>query len=137
MAAVTRRQMKSSGSGPSRRLLRESWRRIVDLSSGSSGRWPDAMTVELHAGLISDGDSNNRMLIIHVDNLPTRDELSALELWSRGATSNSSLLVFLPSGCLLLQRSKICKTSFIDGLLEGELLVQINPSFNTVLISSK
>uniref|UniRef100_A0A7C9EEU5 Uncharacterized protein n=1 Tax=Opuntia streptacantha TaxID=393608 RepID=A0A7C9EEU5_OPUST len=60
-----------------------------------------------------------------------------LPLPKRGAKSYSFTLFFLPEPSRALHLRSTCKTSFIDGLWEGKVLVHINPILNTLLISSK
>ncbi|KAI7756140.1 hypothetical protein M8C21_013636 [Ambrosia artemisiifolia] len=55
----------------------------------------DAMTVEMHAGLASDGGSKLKMLISYVDNLPTGDETGVFYALDLGGTNFRVLRVKL------------------------------------------
>ncbi|KAM0034675.1 putative hexokinase [Helianthus debilis subsp. tardiflorus] len=55
----------------------------------------DAMTVEMHAGLASEGGSKLKMLITYVDNLPTRDEQGVYYALDLGGTNFRVLRVQL------------------------------------------
>lgn len=55
----------------------------------------DAMTVEMHAGLASDGGSKLKMLISYVDNLPTGDETGIFYALDLGGTNFRVLRVKL------------------------------------------
>lgn len=68
---VVRRRMKSAGK----------WGRVIEILKvfeedcatpvGKLRQVADAMTVEMHAGLASEGGSKLKMLISYVDNLPS------------------------------------------------------------------
>lgn len=55
----------------------------------------DAMTVEMHAGLASDGGSKLKMLISYVDNLPTGDEEGLFYALDLGGTNFRVLRILL------------------------------------------
>lgn len=55
----------------------------------------DAMTVEMHAGLASEGGSKLKMLITYVDNLPTGDEAGVFYALDLGGTNFRVLRVQL------------------------------------------
>ncbi|XP_022893292.1 hexokinase-2-like [Olea europaea var. sylvestris] len=55
----------------------------------------DAMTVEMHAGLASEGGSKLKMLISYVDNLPTGDEKGVFYALDLGGTNFRVLRVQL------------------------------------------
>lgn len=70
-AVVVRRRMKREGKwGKAREILKELEEKcgtpVVKLKQVA-----DAMTVEMHAGLASEGGSKLKMIISHVDCLPT------------------------------------------------------------------
>ena len=68
---VVRHRMKSSGKwAKSMEILREFEEKCATPVS-KLRQVADAMTVEMHAGLASDGGSKLKMLISYVDNLPT------------------------------------------------------------------
>lgn len=70
VAVVRRRRMRKDGTyGKAMGIvkeLEEKWGTTV----GKLRQVADDMTVEMHAGLVSDGGSKLKMLISHVDNLP-------------------------------------------------------------------
>lgn len=55
----------------------------------------DAMTVEMHAGLASEGGSKLKMIISYVDNLPTGDERGSFYALDLGGTNFRVLRVLL------------------------------------------
>lgn len=78
----------------------------------------DAMTVEMHAGLASEGGSKLKMLISYVDNLPTGDEEGVFYALDLGGTNFRVLRVELggKSGGILNQE-------FAEVLIPPELMV--------------
>ncbi|MBA0739807.1 hypothetical protein Gogos_013042, partial [Gossypium gossypioides] len=68
----------------------------------------DAMTVEMHAGLASEGGSKLKMLITYVDSLPTGDEKGLFYALDLGGTNFRVLRVLLggKDGGILKQQFK-------------------------------
>ncbi|KAE8658206.1 Hexokinase-2 [Hibiscus syriacus] len=71
-ALVVRHRMKSSGKWTC--SVAEEFKEKCRTPSWKLKQVADAMTVEMHAGLASEGGSKLKMLISYVDNLPTGDE---------------------------------------------------------------
>ncbi|KAL3829933.1 hypothetical protein ACJIZ3_018735 [Penstemon smallii] len=86
-ALVVRRQMQSSGKwAKAEAILRE----LEDKCGAPTAKLQqvaDAMTVEMHAGLASEGGSKLKMLISYVDNLPTGDETGLFYALDLGGTN--------------------------------------------------
>lgn len=68
---VVRRQMKSSGRWARAEAILRELEEKCGTPTAKLRQVADAMTVEMHAGLASDGGSKLKMLISYVDNLPT------------------------------------------------------------------
>ncbi|XP_058115394.1 hexokinase-1-like isoform X1 [Magnolia sinica] len=86
-ALIVRHRMRSSGRwGRAMAILKEFEEKcgtpIVKLRQVA-----DAMTVEMHAGLASEGGSKLKMLISYVDNLPTGDENGVFYALDLGGTN--------------------------------------------------
>ncbi|CAA0814309.1 Hexokinase-2 [Striga hermonthica] len=84
---VARRQMKSSGRwAKAEAILRELEEKCA-APTAKLRQVADAMTVEMHAGLASEGGSKLKMLISYVDNLPTGDEKGLFYALDLGGTN--------------------------------------------------
>lgn len=70
-AMVARQRMKSSGRWARAMALVKEFEEKCGTPEGKLKQVADAMTVEMHAGLASEGGSKLKMLISFVDNLPT------------------------------------------------------------------
>ncbi|KAK3016469.1 hypothetical protein RJ639_007718 [Escallonia herrerae] len=94
-ALVVRHRMRSSGqSAKALAILRE----LEEKCGAPVGRLrqvADAMTVEMHAGLASEGGSKLKMLISYVDNLPTGNERGWFYALDLGGTNFRVLRVQL------------------------------------------
>nr|VDD29076.1 unnamed protein product [Brassica oleracea] len=92
---VVRRRMKSCGK----------WGRVIEILKvfeedcatpiGKLRQVADAMTVEMHAGLASEGGSKLKMLISYVDNLPSGDEQGFFYALDLGGTNFRVMRVLL------------------------------------------
>ncbi|CAI9762975.1 unnamed protein product [Fraxinus pennsylvanica] len=91
---VMRHRMKSSGRWAKAEAILMELEENCGTPTGKLRQVADAMTVEMHAGLASEGGSKLKMLISYVDNLPTGDEgvFYALDL---GGTNFRALRVQL------------------------------------------
>ncbi|KAJ0977428.1 hypothetical protein J5N97_012902 [Dioscorea zingiberensis] len=86
-AVVVRRRMRSSGRwARAEGVVRELEERCAS-PAGKLRQVADAMTVEMHAGLASEGGSKLKMLISYVDNLPTGDEQGLFYALDLGGTN--------------------------------------------------
>lgn len=70
-AFVVRHRMKSSGRWAKALAILKELEEKCDTPIAKLRQVADAMTVEMHAGLASEGGSKLKMLISYVDNLPT------------------------------------------------------------------
>lgn len=70
-AVVVRSQMKKSSKFAQAEAVVKAVRREFDTPIANLRNLADAMNVEMHAGLASEGGSKLKMLISYVDNLPT------------------------------------------------------------------
>lgn len=70
-ALVVRHRMKSSGQWARARAILKDLEDTCGTPISKLRQVADAMTVEMHAGLASEGGSKLKMLISYVDNLPT------------------------------------------------------------------
>ncbi|KAK9066098.1 hypothetical protein SSX86_015500 [Deinandra increscens subsp. villosa] len=78
----------------------------------------DAMTVEMHAGLASEGGSKLKMLITYVDNLPTGDEQGVYYALDLGGTNFRVLRVQL-SGNSTIEYKEFAEASIPPQLMVG------------------
>ncbi|KAL2493166.1 Hexokinase-2 [Abeliophyllum distichum] len=94
-ALVVRQQMKSSGSWARAMAIVKEFEEKCGTSDVKLKQVADAMTVEMHAGLASEGGSKLKMLISFVDNLPTGDEKGVFYALDLGGTNFRVLRVQL------------------------------------------
>ncbi|KAJ9537543.1 hypothetical protein OSB04_030276 [Centaurea solstitialis] len=88
-----------------------------DTSNGRLKQIADAMAVEMHAGLASEGGSKLKMLISYVDNLPTGDEEGVYYALDLGGTNFRVLRVQLAG------KSGINSQEFAEVSIPSELMV--------------
>ncbi|GFP83885.1 hexokinase-1 [Phtheirospermum japonicum] len=94
-ALVVRRQMKGSGRWARAMAIVKDFEEKCGAPEGKLKQVADAMTVEMHAGLVSEGGSKLKMLISYVDNLPTGDEKGVFYALDLGGTNFRVLRVQL------------------------------------------
>lgn len=70
-SVMVRRQMRKSGKWNRAMGIVREFQDKCDSPIGKLRNVADAMTVEMHAGLASEGGSKLKMIISYVDNLPT------------------------------------------------------------------
>lgn len=68
---LMRHKMKNSGKWAKAMDILKEFEEKCETPIGKLRQVADAMTVEMHAGLASEGGSKLKMLISYVDNLPT------------------------------------------------------------------
>lgn len=73
----------------------------------------DAMTVEMHAGLASEGGSKLKMIISYVDNLPTGDERGSFYALDLGGTNFRVLRVLLGGKDKRVLNKSVTKFQFL------------------------
>ncbi|KDO66582.1 hypothetical protein CISIN_1g010895mg [Citrus sinensis] len=94
-ALVVRRRMKSTGRWARAVAILKEMEEKCGTPIGKLRQVADAMTVEMHAGLASEGGSKLKMLISYVDNLPTGDEKGLFYALDLGGTNFRVLRVQL------------------------------------------
>ncbi|CAI9782560.1 unnamed protein product [Fraxinus pennsylvanica] len=92
---VMRHRMKSSGRWAKAEAILRELEEKCGTPTGKLRQVADAMTVEMHAGLASEGGSKLKMLISYVDNLPTGDEEGVFYALDLGGTNFRALRVQL------------------------------------------
>ncbi|XP_021741405.1 hexokinase-1 [Chenopodium quinoa] len=117
-AVVVRQRMKSS----------RKWGRVMAILKelddkcgtplGKLRQVADAMTVEMHAGLASEGGSKLKMLISYVDNLPTGDEHGLFYALDLGGTNFRVLRVKLGG-----KEHRVVQQEFDEVSIPPELMV--------------
>lgn len=80
-------RMKNSGEWGKVEALLKDFEEKCATPVGKLRQVADAMTVEMHAGLASEGGSKLKMLISYVDNLPTGDEEGLFYALDLGGTN--------------------------------------------------
>ncbi|XP_031109439.1 hexokinase-1 [Ipomoea triloba] len=86
-ALVVRHHMRSSGRWAKTVALLKELEEKCGTPTGKLRQVADAMTVEMHAGLASEGGSKLKMLISYVDNLPSGDEEGLFYALDLGGTN--------------------------------------------------
>ncbi|KAG8380029.1 hypothetical protein BUALT_Bualt07G0151000 [Buddleja alternifolia] len=94
-ALVVRQRMKSSGRWARAVAIVKEFEEKCGTHEVKLKQVADAMTVEMHAGLASEGGSKLKMLISYVDNLPTGDEEGVFYALDLGGTNFRVLRVQL------------------------------------------
>ncbi|XP_010915190.1 hexokinase-2 [Elaeis guineensis] len=94
-ALVVRHRMRSSGRWARAVAILKELEEKCATPIGKLRQVADAMTVEMHAGLASEGGSKLKMLISYVDNLPTGDETGLFYALDLGGTNFRVLRVQL------------------------------------------
>ncbi|XP_073299290.1 hexokinase-1-like [Primulina huaijiensis] len=94
-ALVVRQRMKSSGRWGRAMAIVKEFEEKCGTPEVKLKQVADAMTVEMHAGLASEGGSKLKMLISYVDNLPTGDEDGVFYALDLGGTNFRVLRVQL------------------------------------------
>ncbi|XP_041009045.1 hexokinase-1-like [Juglans microcarpa x Juglans regia] len=94
-ALVVRHRMRSSGKWARDMAIVKEFEEKCGTPLGKLRQVADAMTVEMHAGLASEGGSKLKMLISYVDNLPTGNEKGLFYALDLGGTNFRVLRVQL------------------------------------------
>ncbi|KAA8534937.1 hypothetical protein F0562_029847 [Nyssa sinensis] len=95
VALVVRHRMRSSGRWAKAMAILREFEEKCGTPIGKLRQVADAMTVEMHAGLASEGGSKLKMIISYVDNLPTGDEKGLFYALDLGGTNFRVLRVQL------------------------------------------
>ncbi|TYI48275.1 hypothetical protein E1A91_D13G236000v1 [Gossypium mustelinum] len=94
-ALVVHHRMKSSGKWAQAQSILKDFEEKCGTPISKLKQVADAMTVEMHAGLASEGGSKLKMIISYVDNLPTGDEKGLFYALDLGGTNFRVLRVHL------------------------------------------
>ncbi|XP_059433403.1 hexokinase-1-like [Corylus avellana] len=94
-ALVVRHRMRSSGKWARAMAILQDFEDKCGTPIGKLRQVADAMTVEMHAGLASEGGSKLKMIISYVDNLPSGDEKGLFYALDLGGTNFRVLRVQL------------------------------------------
>ncbi|CAI9779979.1 unnamed protein product [Fraxinus pennsylvanica] len=94
-AYIVRQRMKSSGEWAKAMAIVKEFEEKCGAPEVKLKQVADALTVEMHAGLASEGGSKLKMLISYVDNLPTGDEEGVFYALDLGGTNFRVLRVQL------------------------------------------
>ncbi|KAK0571763.1 hypothetical protein LWI29_021086 [Acer saccharum] len=118
-ALVVRHRMQSSGKWARTVTILKELEDTFGTPIGKLKQIADAMMVEMHAGLASEGGSKLKMLISFVDNLPTGDEKGLFYALDLGGTNFRVLRVLLggKEGRVVKQESK--EVSIPQDLMTG------------------
>ncbi|CAN6441312.1 unnamed protein product [Victoria cruziana] len=117
-ALIVRHRMRSSGRwSRAKAILREFEERCATPIQRLR-QVADAMTVEMHAGLASEGGSKLKMVISYVDNLPTGDEKGLYYALDLGGTNFRVLRVQLGG-----KESRVVKQEFEEVSIPAECMV--------------
>ncbi|OAY27223.1 hexokinase-1 [Manihot esculenta] len=94
-ALVVRHRMRCSGRWARAMAILREFEDKCGTPLGKLRQVADAMTVEMHAGLASEGGSKLKMLLSYVDNLPTGDEKGLFYALDLGGTNFRVIRVVL------------------------------------------
>ncbi|KAL3639750.1 hexokinase A [Castilleja foliolosa] len=114
---VVRQRMKNSGRWARCAAIVKEFEEKCGTPESKLKQLADAMTVEMHAGLASEGGSKLKMLISYVDNLPTGDEEGVFYALDLGGTNFRVLRVQLGG-----KESGIVHQEFAEASIPEELM---------------
>ncbi|CAA7393914.1 unnamed protein product [Spirodela intermedia] len=115
---VVRHRMKSSGRWARAVAILKELEEKCAAPVGKLRQVADAMTVEMHAGLASEGGSKLKMIISYVDNLPTGDEEGLFYALDLGGTNFRVLRVQLGG-----REGRVLKQEFEEVSIPPHLMV--------------
>ncbi|XP_031275712.1 hexokinase-1-like isoform X1 [Pistacia vera] len=114
---VVRHRMKCSGRWAKAMAILKDMEEKCGTPIGKLRQVADAMTVEMHAGLASEGGSKLKMLISYVDNLPTGDEKGLYYALDLGGTNFRVIRVLLGG-----QEGRVVKQEFEEVSIPPHLM---------------
>lgn len=117
-ALVVRHRMRSSSRWAKAIAILKEFEEKCGTPIGKLRQVADAMTVEMHAGLASEGGSKLKMLISYVDNLPTGDERGIFYALDLGGTNFRVLRVQLGG-----KGKRVVKKEFEEVSIPPQLMV--------------
>ncbi|KAL1533437.1 hexokinase A [Salvia divinorum] len=118
-ALLVRQRMKSSGRWACARALVKEFEEKCGTPDARLKQIADALTVEMHAGLASEGGSKLKMLISYVDNLPTGDEEGIFYALDLGGTNFRVLRVELGGRERGVVHQEFAEASIPPALMSG------------------
>ncbi|KAK6236397.1 hypothetical protein SCA6_011734 [Theobroma cacao] len=116
-ALVVRHRIKSSGKWARTLAILKEFEEKCGTPISKLKQVADAMTVEMHAGLASEGGSKLKMIISYVDNLPTGDEKGLFYALDLGGTNFRVLRVQLGG-----KESRVVKQEFEEVSIPPHLM---------------
>ncbi|XP_044463797.1 hexokinase-1-like [Mangifera indica] len=116
-ALLARHRMNCSGRWAKAMAILKDFEEKCGTPIGKLRQVADAMTVEMHAGLASEGGSKLKMLISYVDNLPTGDEKGLFYALDLGGTNFRVIRVLLGG-----QEGHVVKQEFEEGSIPPHLM---------------
>ncbi|XP_065849842.1 hexokinase-1-like [Euphorbia lathyris] len=117
-AVVVQHRMRSSGRWAKAMAILRKFEIKCGAPVGKLRQVADAMTVEMHAGLASEGGSKLKMLISYVDNLPTGDEKGVYYALDLGGTNFRVLRVVLGG-----RENRVVKQEFEEVSIPPHLMI--------------
>ncbi|KAI8553740.1 hypothetical protein RHMOL_Rhmol05G0039800 [Rhododendron molle] len=117
-ALVVRHRMRSSGRWAKAMAILEELKDKCGTPTGKLRQVADAMAVEMHAGLASEGGSKLKMIISYVDNLPTGDERGSFYALDLGGTNFRVLRVLLGG-----KEKRVAKQEFEEVSIPPDLMI--------------
>ncbi|KVH92988.1 Hexokinase [Cynara cardunculus var. scolymus] len=120
-ALIVRHRMRSSGRWSKVAEMIKELEDKCDTPNAKLKQIADAMAVEMHAGLASEGGSKLKMLISYVDNLPTGDEEGVYYALDLGGTNFRVLRVQLAG------KSGIKSQEFAEVSIPPQLMFHLLP----------
>ncbi|KAG6388520.1 hypothetical protein SASPL_149948 [Salvia splendens] len=118
-ALVVRQRMKNSGRWASVRAVVKELEEKCGTPDARLKQIADALNVEMHAGLASEGGSKIKMLISYVDNLPTGDEEGTFYALDLGGTNFRVLRVELGGKERGVVHQEFAEASIPPALMSG------------------
>nr|XP_048321119.1 hexokinase-1-like [Ziziphus jujuba var. spinosa] len=124
-ALVVRHRMKSSGKWTRAMAILREFEEKCRTPTSKLRQVADAMDVEMHAGLASEGGSKLKMIISYVDNLPTGDEKGLYYALDLGGTNFRVLRVQLGGKDARVVKQEFEEVSIPPHLMTGTSDVSI------------
>ncbi|XP_055831757.1 hexokinase-2 isoform X1 [Solanum dulcamara] len=119
VAVVLRHRMGKSSKWERARAILKEFEEKCATPDGKLKQVADAMTVEMHAGLASEGGSKLKMLISYVDNLPTGNEGGVFYALDLGGTNFRVLRVQLGGKDGSIVHQEFAEASIPPNLMVG------------------
>nr|ADZ96378.1 hexokinase 1 [Eriobotrya japonica] len=116
---VVRRRMRSSGRWARASAIIKELEEKCGTPTGKLRQVADAMAVEMHAGLASEGGSKLKMIISYVDNLPTGNEKGLFYALDLGGTNFRVLRVQLGGKGRGIISQEFIEVSIPENLMVG------------------